>query len=243
MVKVKNKLIELNPVKKLNDYLKERVSDYLLFKQYKYIFQYERFFGSLVPEVFLNHILFLNLIGMFFCCLTIFKTFGLIFFVPFIACAIWWNSVKRDMKDNIYKKAKEEFLKQKDIWCNCGLSEALYRMTFDWEDALSNDFGLNVAKRINYHFEWETKRRAFNETKNKYENNYRQRYKTNYSNPNNVNKAMKELGIPSLSGMTQDKLKGIYRTLAKKYHPDVNPKYTKKFQNIGEAYNTLKAYV
>ena len=43
-------------------------------------------------------------------------------------------------------------------------------------------------------------------------------------------------------GATQDEIQGAYRTLARKYHPDMNkePSAEAKFKEIGEAYEVLK---
>jgi molecular chaperone DnaJ len=38
---------------------------------------------------------------------------------------------------------------------------------------------------------------------------------------------------------SQDEIKKSYRTLSKKYHPDVNPEGAEKFKDIAEAYDTL----
>jgi molecular chaperone DnaJ len=38
---------------------------------------------------------------------------------------------------------------------------------------------------------------------------------------------------------TDDQIKKSYRTLSKKYHPDVNPEGTEKFKDIAEAYDVL----
>lgn len=38
---------------------------------------------------------------------------------------------------------------------------------------------------------------------------------------------------------SQDEIKKSYRSLSKKYHPDVNPEGAEKFKDIAEAYDTL----
>ena len=38
---------------------------------------------------------------------------------------------------------------------------------------------------------------------------------------------------------TDEQIKKSYRTLSKKYHPDVNPEGTEKFKDIAEAYDIL----
>lgn len=47
----------------------------------------------------------------------------------------------------------------------------------------------------------------------------------------------KILGVDKKS--TKDEIKKAYRSLSKKYHPDVNPQGTEKFKEIAEAYETL----
>ena len=47
----------------------------------------------------------------------------------------------------------------------------------------------------------------------------------------------------SILGVTPDstfaEIKSAYRTLARKYHPDINPEGVQKFKDISEAYSTL----
>ena len=38
---------------------------------------------------------------------------------------------------------------------------------------------------------------------------------------------------------TDEQIKKSYRTLSKKYHPDVNPEGADKFKDIAEAYDTI----
>jgi len=47
----------------------------------------------------------------------------------------------------------------------------------------------------------------------------------------------KILGVNKKS--TKDDIKGAYRKLSKKYHPDINPQGSDKFKEIAEAYEVL----
>ena len=185
------------------------------------------FFGK-VPHLISFPCIIINSFSIF-CFVVGGKVFGVFCLLCSLLILTWWYQHRDTMKQKLFREAKERYINMESLFQSAHIDmDIFYKMFPDWTFALTEYFTLhacNAFSRVAPEFE---KKRSYT--------------KTNYTEISERMKAMQVFGLSSLSGVTKDSLKKMYRKLAKKYHPDDHPGDViceQKFKELSLAYTTL----
>lgn len=222
LLKSLNQLLETIIMSNLQSSLKRLTAKY----------QVKEYFRKIAPPFLSSPIFVCNIFASLFF-LTKHYILGGIFFSFSLLMLIWWNSKKWKMQQKMFQEAKERYRRMEELFESSPININLFYTTFpDWSYALVDGFSMQaLALYAKYLQQFERK------------NDYSRTSSRNYQTTSLEKvKAMQVFGISTLVGMTEDKLKKIYRTLAKKCHPDIHPNDAScevKFKELSNAYNTL----
>lgn len=198
--------------------------------------QVKQFFGKMIPELFVSPVIMCTVFTMLFF-ITHHYIIGMFPFILELSLFIWWNSRKWKMQQKMFAEAKERYKRMEQLFEESPLDNRLFHMAYpDWTYALLDGFSIQAlafyAKQMG---EYEARQKSRSE-------GYHQEYAKKFATSSDIAKAMQIFGISTCVGMTQDKLKKIYRKLAKQWHPDTHPNdehCKEKFQQLNTAYDTL----
>ncbi len=193
--------------------------------------QVNKYFSQLAPHFLVIPIVIFNVLAsMFF--LGHCYVLGGVLVIMSISLLMWWQIKRGKLKNQMFKEAKNRYRRMEELFKSAKIPMDIFYEAFpNWSSALEYNFNMKalyIFQKCASNFE---RKKA---SSNKYNESSEKRY------------AMEVFGISSCIGMTEDKLKSIYRKLAKQCHPDMhpnNPECEAEFKKLNNAYGVLLKYI